>query len=46
MNIIENKILVMVKPESKAIIEKSLKDISDLKILEADSANNAFQLIF
>ncbi|MCK5683613.1 diguanylate cyclase, partial [bacterium] len=46
MDIIENKILVMVKPKSKAIIEKSLKNISDLKILEADSDNNLFKMIF
>jgi two-component system, cell cycle response regulator len=46
MKIIENKILVMVKPESKAVIEKSLKNISDLTILEADSENQAFKLIY
>jgi len=46
MNIIENKNLVIGKTESKGIIEKFLKDISDLKIFEADSANNAFKLIF
>ena len=46
MNIIENKILVMAKPESKIIIEKSLKNISDITILEADSENKAFELIY
>lgn len=44
MNIIENKILVMAKAESKTIIEKSLKDISDFTIFEADSENKAFEL--
>ena len=46
MNIIENKILVMAKPESKIIIEKSLENISDITILEADSENKAFELIY
>ncbi len=46
MNIIENKILVLVKPESKEIIKKSLKDISDLEILEANSEKKAFELIY
>ena len=46
MNIIENKILVLVKPESKEIIEKSLKDISDLEILEANSEKRAFELVY
>ncbi|MEN8212292.1 MAG: response regulator PleD [Thermodesulfobacteriota bacterium] len=46
MNIIENKILVMAKPESKTIIEKSLKNISDITIFEADSENKAFELIY
>ncbi len=46
MNIIENKILVMVKPESKTIIENSLNNVSDLTILEADSENRFFELIY
>ena len=46
MNTIENKILVMAKPESKTIIEKSLENISDITVLEADSENKAFELIY
>jgi len=46
MNIIENKILVMVRPESKAVIENSLNNISDITILEADADNKAFKLIY
>ncbi len=46
MNIIENRILVMVKPESKAIIENSLKNISDITIFEAESEKKAFELIY
>ena len=46
MNIIENKILVMAKTESKTIIEKSLENISDFTIFEAESENKAFELIY
>ncbi|MCP4672881.1 MAG: response regulator, partial [Desulfobacula sp.] len=46
MNIIENKILLMVKPESKTIIENSLNNLGDLSILEADSENRFFELIY
>ncbi|MCK5348226.1 MAG: response regulator PleD [Desulfobacula sp.] len=46
MNIIQDKILVLAKTESKTIISNSLKSISGLTILEADSENKAFELIY
>ncbi|MCK5695524.1 MAG: response regulator PleD [Desulfobacula sp.] len=46
MNIIQDKILVVATTEFKTIISNSLKDISGLKILEADSENKAFELIY
>ncbi len=46
MIIIENKILVMAAAESKTIIEKSLKNISDFIIFEAESENKTFELIY
>jgi len=46
MNILQDKILVVANAESKTIISNSLKDIPGLKILEADSENKAFELIY
>ena len=46
MNIIKNKILVMTEAESKTIITNSLNSISDIVILEADSENRFFELIY
>ncbi|MBU1342141.1 MAG: GGDEF domain-containing response regulator [Proteobacteria bacterium] len=46
MNIICDKILVIAKTESKETISNSLKDNSGLEILEADSENKAFELIY
>ena len=46
MNIIQDKILVVATTESQTIISNSLKDIPGIKILEADSENKAFELIY
>ncbi|MCD4720908.1 MAG: diguanylate cyclase [Desulfobacula sp.] len=46
MNIIQDKILVVATTESKTIISNSLKDISGIELLEADSENKAFELIY
>ncbi|NOX32765.1 MAG: diguanylate cyclase [Deltaproteobacteria bacterium] len=46
MNIIPEKILVMAGPGSKSIISNCLKNISGLEILEAESENKAFELIY
>lgn len=46
MHIIENKILLMARPDLKADIRTSLEGISDLAILETDSERDAFKMIF
>ncbi len=46
MNIIPEKILVVADSETKSIIFNSLKNTSGLEILEADSENKAFELIY
>jgi len=46
MNIFQDKILVVANEESKTIIANSLKDIQGLKIVEADSENKIFELIY
>lgn len=46
MNLIPDKILVVAGAESKAIIAGSLENLAGLEILEADSENKAFELIY
>lgn len=46
MNSIQDKLLVMAGTESKTIIQNSLEPVSGLEILEADSENKAFELIY
>ncbi len=46
MNVIEDKILVIAESETTQIISSALTDVSGLKILEADSENRAFELIY
>ncbi len=46
MNIIPEKILVVSDSETKSTIFNSLNNISGLEILEADSENKAFELIY
>ncbi len=46
MNIICDKILVIAGPEPKTVISTCLEDISGLEMLEANSENKAFELIY
>jgi diguanylate cyclase (GGDEF)-like protein len=46
MNIICDKILVIAGPESKTVISTCLEDIFGLEMLEANSENKAFELIY
>jgi two-component system cell cycle response regulator len=46
MDIVPDKILIVADTESKAAISNSLEGISGVEILEADTENKAFELIY
>lgn len=46
MNTKQDKILVIANPDSKTLISNCLEDIAGIELLEADSENKAFELIY
>lgn len=46
MNIIQDKLLVVAPPDTKTIIQKSIKGIPGLGILEAESEKKIYELIY